>query len=342
MEEISSKTEVAGNATVNLPDIKEFLKAGVQFGHETVRWNPKMKPYIYGVRNKIHIIDLQKTLPLLNEAVKFLTEVSKTGPVLFVATKRQARELVEKYAIDSGSYFVTYRWLGGLLTNFKMIKKSLLRYNQIEEEFEKGVVNRTKFEINQLKKEWERMNRIYKGVKSMDRFPVAVIVVDCHYEKGAVMEARAANIPVVSLVDTNSDPDLVDYVIPANDDALKSLELLLSILAGAVKQGNQGRGIKHTFKDYINYEVQIIKEKKIEAIEEKIINLEETKIKDEPTRILKSRKRSSVTKGILELVKDEADNIKEAKKIEKKGPVKKKEVVTKKIKAKKTTKIKKK
>jgi small subunit ribosomal protein S2 len=316
MEEKSSITETAGNAVINLPDIKEFLKAGVQFGHETVRWNPKMKPYIYGVRNKIHIIDLEKTIPLLKNAVEFLSSVSKTGPVLFVATKRQARELVEKYAIDSESYFITYRWLGGLLTNFKMVKKSLLRYNQIEEEFEKGVVNRTKFEINQLKKEWERMNRIYKGVKTMDRFPVAVVVVDCHYEKGAVLEAKAANIPVVSLVDTNSDPDLVDYVIPANDDALKSLDLLLGILSGAIKKGNGGRGVKHVFKDYINYEVQIIKEKQVSEVVEKVFSAEPEK--SSVSEILrKPRKKSGVVKGILEKVKEEAEE-KKTKAVKKK------------------------
>jgi len=305
MEEKTSNNLVPQEVTI--PEIKDLLKAGVQFGHETVRWNPKMNPYIYGVKNKIHIIDVQKTIPMLEEAAKFLTEAAKRGPILFIATKRQAREIVEKYAVESGSYFVTYRWLGGLLTNFKMVKKSLARFNEIEQEFEKGVVNRTKFEINQLKKEWERMNRIYKGVKTMDRFPSAVIVVDCHYEKGAVLEAKAVNVPIISMVDTNSDPDLVDYVIPSNDDALKSLDLILGVLSNAIKIGNGGRGVKHVFKDYSNQEIQIIKkEAEVDAVEEKVA-LSDTQ-KSEPVVKAKPRpsKKNLAQKGILELVKEEA------------------------------------
>lgn len=326
MKENSSNTnvDVDVNTTCNIPDIKEFLKAGVQFGHETIRWNPKMSKYIFGIKNKIHIIDLEKTLPMLKEACQFLTNASKRGPVLFVATKRQAREIVEKYAIESGSYFVTYRWLGGLLTNFKMIKKSLNRYIQIEDEFEKGVVNRTKFEVNQLKKEWERMNRIYKGVKFMDRFPSAVVLVDCHYEKGALMEAKTMNIPVVAMVDTNSDPDLVDYVIPSNDDASKSLNLILGILADSIKKGNEGRGVRHEFKDYSNYQVQIIKKQENEAkTEESIINSNEKK-EEKDIKIIKDvkpRGKSKPQKGILEMVKEEAK--KENKVILKKKEIKK-------------------
>lgn len=319
MEEKTSNNIVPQNVTI--PEIKDLLKAGVQFGHETVRWNPKMKPYIYGVKNKIHIIDVQKTMPMLEEAAKFLTEAAKRGPILFIATKRQARDIVQKYAIESGSYFVTYRWLGGLLTNFKMVKKSLNRFNEIEQEFEKGVVNRTKFEINQLKKEWERMNRIYKGVKTMDRFPSAVIVVDCHYEKGAVLEAKAVNIPIISMVDTNSDPDLVDYVIPSNDDALKSLDLILGVLSNAIVNGNGGRGVKHVFKDYSNQEIQIIKkEVEIEASEEKISVSDSPKI--EPIAKAKPRpsKKNLTQKGILELVKEEAAKVQKSDSVEGKEP----------------------
>jgi len=317
MEDKSSKTVVDGISTVKIPEIKEFLKAGVQFGHETVRWNPKMKQYIYGSKNKIHILDLQKTLPMLEDACKFLTGAAKRGPVLFIATKRQARDIVEKYSIESGSYFVTFRWWGGLLPNLKLIKKSLNRYMQIEEEFEKGVVNRTKFEVNQLKKEWERMNRIYRGVKTMDRFPSAVIVVDCHYEKGAVLEARAAGIPIISMVDTNSDPDLVDFVIPSNDDASKSLNLILGILSEAIKMGNGGHGVKHVFKDFSNYEVQIIKQNTPSINEIQKIKAVET-TSDEPKTYVKpqSKAKKGVQKGILELVKEEAkkEEIKTAKK----------------------------
>jgi small subunit ribosomal protein S2 len=334
MEEKTSNNIVPQNVTI--PEIKDFLKAGVQFGHETVRWNPKMKPYIYGVKNKIHIIDVQKTLPMLEEATKFLTEAAKRGPILFIATKRQARDIVQKYAVESGSYFVTYRWLGGLLTNFKMVKKSLSRFNEIEQEFEKGVVNRTKFEINQLKKEWERMNRIYKGVKTMDRFPSAVVVVDCHYEKGAVLEAKAVNIPIVSLVDTNSDPDLVDYVIPANDDALKSLDLILGVLSNAIKSGNGGRGVKHQFKDYTDQEIQIIK-KETEVEEEEKVALSDSQKVEAPVKAKpRTSKKSVAQKGILELVKEEADKGQKPEKVGNND--KQKKVVTKKTTSKKVTK----
>lgn len=290
------------------PDIKEFLKAGVQFGHETTRWNPKMQKYIFGAKNNIHIIDLQQTMPMLDDAAKFLTEASKRGPILFVATKRQARDIVAKYAIESGSYYVTYRWLGGLLTNFRMIKKSLQKLQTIETEFEKGVTNRTKFEVNQMKKEWDRMNRIYAGVKTMERYPEAVVIVDCHYEKGAVEESKAARIPVVSMVDTNSNPDMVDYVIPANDDAIKSIELVMGVLSAAIKKGNPSKWVKHVAKDYSNYQVQVIK--KTEAPVETTEKVVEAVVEKAPVKTRKHEQH----KGIMEIVKEQASKEKKAEK----------------------------
>lgn len=311
------------SADIKVPDIKDFLKAGVQFGHETTRWNPKMKNYIFGARNNIHIIDLQQSVEMLAEAEKFLTEAAKRGPILFVATKRQARDIVKKYAQESGSYYVTYRWLGGLLTNFRMIKKSLQKLSQIETEFEKGVTNRTKFEVNQMKKEWDRMNRIYEGVKTMDRYPEAMVLVDCHYEKGALEEAKAAKIPVVSMVDTNSNPDMVDYVIPANDDAIKSIELIISQLSKAIIKGNPSKWVKHLNKDFSNFEIPVVKkpELKTESVD-KSVNFEAKK------EVTKKRKNVK-SKGIMEIVKEQAVEksdkkpVKKSEKKESKNEIKK-------------------
>ncbi len=297
MQDTASTTAVND---LTVPAIKDFLKAGVQFGHETTRWNPKMKEYIFGAKNNIHILDLEQTLPMLKTAANFLQEAAKRGPILFVASKRQARDIVKQFAVDSGSYYVTYRWLGGLLTNFKMVKKSLTKLTQIEEEFEKGVTNRTKFEVNQMKKLWERMDRIYSGIKTMDRYPEAVVLVDCHYEKGALEEAKAAGIPVVSMVDTNSDPDMVDYVIPANDDAIKSITLIMGVLSAAIKRGNPSKWVKHVSKDYSNYEVQIVKANTVEIKEE---------IAAAPvTPVHENKPRRHESKGIMELVKEQAAN----------------------------------
>jgi small subunit ribosomal protein S2 len=245
----------------------------------------------------------------MNEAEKFLIDISSKGPLLFVGTKRQAREIVKKYAIESGSYFITYRWLGGLLSNFKMIRKSLTKFIELEDEFEKGVVNRTKFEVNQMKKEWERMNRIYGGIKTMERYPVAIVMVDCNFEKGAVIEAKAAGIPIVSIVDTNSDPTDIDYVIPANDDAMKSINLIVSFLSEAVKRGNRGIGVKHNLKNYSDFNIQIIK-KVEEVAKEKSLNedkptVKEFKVEKKPL----AKKQVGPQKGILEKVKDDAKKV---------------------------------
>ena len=319
------------------PDIKDLLKAGVQFGHEKNRWNPKMKEYIFGLKNNIHIIDLEKTLIAIGEAVRFLSESAAKGPILFVGTKRQARDIVKKYAIESGSYFITYRWLGGLLSNFKMIRKSLLKFSELEEEFERGVVNRTKFEVNQMKNDWERMNRIYGGIKNMDRYPIAMVLVDCNFEKGALLEAKVAKIPVVSLVDTNSDPTDVDYVIPANDDAIKSINLIMGILCQAVKNGNKGDGVKHDLKDFAQFNIQIIKKEEnivVEKLAGEDRTVRGTRYEPKPT----FKKSSIPSKGILEKVKDEASNkkienaeIKPLKKIVKKTVIKNKKDIAKKV-----------
>lgn len=242
---------------IRIPDYKEFLKAGVQFGHQTNKWNPKMARYIYTAKNGIHVIDLNKSLESLAVALKATQEKSYKGSVLFVGTKSQVKSIIKEEAMRCGAFFVTNRWAGGLLSNYKTIKKSIDKLNDLERQFEEGVQNRTKQEISWMKKDWERLNRLYGGVKGMSSLPALVFVVDTSFEKGAVKEANTLGIPVVALCDTNSDPDTITYPIPANDDALGSIKLITGLVADAVLDGNQGGGVKHIFKDYNRMEVEV-------------------------------------------------------------------------------------
>lgn len=252
------------NFNFDMPEAVNFLEAGVQFGHQTKRWNPKMSKYIYADRAGLHIIDVGQTFEELVKALKFLVEASSRGTVLFVGTKRQARDIIKDMAVDAGAYFIIHRWVGGLLTNFNYTRRSLKKLITLEEAFEAGIEGRTKFEISRMKKEWERLNRLYEGVKSMESKPTAVVVLDAKYEKNAVREARLVGVPVVAIVDTNCDPDIVNYPVPGNDDAISSIQLLFSLFAKAVKQGNNTKGVKHVFTDYSKYEVEIRKSDKDE------------------------------------------------------------------------------
>jgi len=241
---------------IRLPDYKEFLKAGVQFGHQTNKWNPRMKRYIYSSKNNIHVLDLNKTLESLSEALKALQETSYKSSVLFVGTKSQVKNIVKDEAVRSGAFFVTNRWAGGLLSNFKTLKKSLDRLNELEKMFEEGVQNRTKQEISWMKKDWERLNRLYGGVKGMKSLPGIVFIMDVTFEQGAVKEANTLNIPIVGVCDTNSNPDGIRFPIPSNDDAIGAIKLITGLAADAVLDGNQGGGVKHIFKDYSRMEVE--------------------------------------------------------------------------------------
>jgi small subunit ribosomal protein S2 len=224
--------------------IREMLEAGVHFGHQTQRWNPKMKPYIFGARNGIYIIDLQKTHELYQKAYRFLTETVAHGDkVLFVGTKKQAQEVVEEQAKRSGQFFVTQRWLGGMLTNFKTLKQSLDRFRNIDKMAEDGTFQKLpKKEVLSLERERSKLEKNLGGVKEMTRLPGAMFVIDPGKEHIAVLEAKKLGIPVVGLVDTNCDPDLVDYVIPGNDDAIRSIRLFLTSVADACVEGNQSYG----------------------------------------------------------------------------------------------------
>jgi small subunit ribosomal protein S2 len=221
--------------------MKEFLEAGVHFGHQTRRWNPKMKEYIYGERNGIYIIDLQKTLKLFKDAARFVSDFSREGKtVLFVGTKRQAQEAIAEEATRCGMYYVNHRWLGGLLTNNATIQKSITRMKELDEMSRDGRYDLlTKKEVQRLERERKHHVQNLAGIKDMPGLPDLLFVVDSHNEEIAVQEARKLGIPVVGIVDTNCDPDVVDYVIPGNDDALRAIRLFTSRIADAILEGRQ-------------------------------------------------------------------------------------------------------
>ena len=218
--------------------LKQLLEAGCHFGHQTVRWNPKMKPYIFEAREGIHIFDLVKTKEGLEAACAFVKETStKEGKILFVGTKRQAREIIQKVAKDIGMPYVSQRWLGGTLTNFEQIQKSLEKLETLKKEKEEGKYKEyTKKENLLIDREIERLEKFFGGLVGLKELPEAIFVVDVKSEANAVLEAARKGIKIVAIVDTNSDPDLVDYVIPANDDAQKSIELIVGIIGEACKR----------------------------------------------------------------------------------------------------------
>ncbi len=219
--------------------MRQMLEAGVHFGHQTKRWNPKMKPYIFGARNGIYIIDLQKTVQLARAALRFVSDMTaRGGSVLFVGTKKQAQDVVREEASRSAQFYVTNRWLGGTLTNFKTIKQGIDRLKTIEKMAEDGTYERLpKKEVAQLEREREKLEKNLGGIKEMLRLPGAVFVIDPKKEEIAVHEANRLGIPVLGLVDTNCDPEGIDYVIPGNDDAIRSIKLFTSKLADACMEG---------------------------------------------------------------------------------------------------------
>ncbi|MBS7344525.1 MAG: 30S ribosomal protein S2 [Caryophanon sp.] len=222
--------------------MKQLLEAGVHFGHQTRRWNPKMKKFIFVERNGIYIIDLQKTVKKLEEAYDFMRQVGQDGgKVLFVGTKKQAQEAIKEEAERSGNYYINQRWLGGTLTNFGTIQKRVARMKQIEKMEEDGTFEvLPKKEVIQLKKEHERLVKFLGGIRDMTAIPDVMYVVDPRKERIAVAEARKLNIPLVGIVDTNCDPDEIDYVIPANDDAIRAVKLLTAKMADALIESKQG------------------------------------------------------------------------------------------------------
>lgn len=223
--------------------MKQLLEAGVHFGHQTRRWNPKMAPYIFTERNGIYIIDLQKTVKKVDQAYEFIKSVSLEGKdVLFVGTKKQAQEAIESESVRAGMHFVNNRWLGGMLTNFNTIKLRIKRLEEIEKMEQDGVFEvLPKKEVTELKKEAEKLDKNLGGIRNMNVENIgAMFVVDPRKEKNAVSEAKILGIPVISIVDTNCDPDVVDYVIPGNDDAIRAVKLIAAKMADAIIEGRQG------------------------------------------------------------------------------------------------------
>lgn len=222
--------------------MKQLLEAGVHFGHQTRRWNPKMAPYIFTERNGIYIIDLQKTVKKLDEAYNFIKSVAENGDtVLFVGTKKQAGDSVKEEAVRAGVHYVNARWLGGMMTNFKTIQRRIKRLEQLHQMEEDGTFNLLpKKEVIKLQLEIEKLEKYLGGIKTMTKLPGALFIVDPRKEKIAVAEAKKLGIPIVAIVDTNCDPDDVDYVIPGNDDAIRAVKLIAGAMADAVIEGRQG------------------------------------------------------------------------------------------------------
>lgn len=256
--------------------IKQLLEAGVHFGHQKKRWNPKMKKFIFGDRSGIYIIDLEKTEECINRARDFLLDITSKGEVvLFVGTKKQAQEVVQQEAIRCGMFYVTERWPGGLLTNYATIKKSINRLKEIERMREDGTFGHlTKKEIARLEKELAKLNKNFSGIVTMERMPKAMFVVDTKKEETAVLEANRLNIPVIGLIDTNSNPDQIAFPIPGNDDATKSIRTVTTLMTDAVIEGRK------RFLSYLSQEGVSVKEEKAEEAAAVVLPEEEVKIKE--------------------------------------------------------------
>ena len=293
---------------------KTLLEAGVHFGHNTRRWNPKMKEYIYEERNGIYIIDLTKTEQLLDDAYKALYVIAQNGgTVLFVGTRKQTQDVIKEEAIRAGMYYVDQRWLGGTLTNFKTIKKSIAKLYKIEAMEEEGTFDvLPKKEVAKLKKDKEKLEKYFGGIKEMKGIPQALVVVDPKTEHNAIAEARRLNIPVFGLVDTNCDPDDVDYVIPANDDAIRSVKLIVATLANAVVEANGGTPIEIVFTDEpVAEEPKPRKEREFKGKGQKRQRGERKDREDKPYRIKKENKVEEQAAAEETQTSDEVQEVKE-------------------------------
>lgn len=255
---------------LNDSTLESLLQAGVHFGHQTQRWNPSMKEYIYTSRDGIHIIDLVKTIECLNIALDAVYDYASRGEVLFVGLKTQAKDIVKDAALTSKSHFVINRWPGGLLTNYIVTRKSIKKLNDLIKGFREGIENRTKKEMLGMKKDLERLEFLYGGVKQFNKKPACLIAVDSKKSRIAIREAHRMGIPVIAIVDTNSSPDMVDYVIPANDDSLAAIEMIIKKLTDTVALANKGKGPEYMEVDFAEIENNINNMAKL--IEEKRMN----------------------------------------------------------------------
>ena len=297
-----------------------LLEAGVQFGHQKRRWNPKMKEYIFTTRDDIYIIDLQKTVKKLEEAYEAMKEIAaKEGKILFVGTKKQAQEAAEECATRTNMYFVNERWLGGTLTNFKTIRSRIRRMEEIEKMETDGTFEALpKKEVIKIRKEYDKLNKNLRGIREMKRMPQALVIVDPREEAIAIKEAHILGIPVFGVVDTNCDPDDVDYVIPGNDDAVRSVKLLIGALTNAIAEVN-GNEIIDYVTDEDKNKVEKPKTKK-EEVEEKVEEVkEEIKTKKEEIKKEVKEKKEEVKKEVKEKVEEVKEEVKEKKTAAKKA-----------------------
>ena len=275
-----------------------LLEAGVHFGHQTKRWNPKMKPYIFGSRDDIYIIDLDKTVEGMEVAYAEMKSIAENGGTfLFVGTKKQAGEVAKEEALRSNSFYVTERWLGGTLTNFRTIRRRVNRLEEIEKMEKEGVFEvLPKKEVIKLKKEYDKLNRLLSGIRNMVKLPQALIIVDSKKEMNAIREARKLNIPVFGLIDTNCDPDDVDFVIPGNDDAVRSIKVVLGALNNAICEANNLEMVDYTVEeDNAKSNVKEQKEEKKEVKKEEVV---ETKTVDYSAMTLAELKAIAKEKGV--------------------------------------------
>jgi small subunit ribosomal protein S2 len=276
-------------------NMKELLEAGVHFGHQTRRWNPKMKPYIFGARNGIHIIDLQKTVRLFKIAYEFIVRtVSEGYPVLFVGTKKQGHDSIVEESERCGMFFIVNRWLGGTLTNFQTIKKSIKRMKDIERMKEDGSINRyTKKEILKMEKELFKLERNLGGIKDMDELPGAIFVVDPKREKIAVKEGRKLGIPVIAIADSNCDPDEIDFILPGNDDAIRAIRLFCSKIADACIEGH------NLAEERLRAEAELLKEQ--ETAEAEVIVSDENEEEGPEVIILPKKDETEAQETAVEI-----------------------------------------
>ena len=286
-----------------------LLEAGVHFGHQTKRWNPKMKEYIYGSRDDIYIIDLKKTAEKIEEAYAAMKAIAANGgKILFVGTRKQAQEAVKEEATRSNSYYVTERWLGGTLTNFRTIRRRVKRLEEIENMEKDGTFDKLpKKEVALLKKEYEKLNKLLCGIREMTKLPDALFIVDPSKEDIAIREARRLNIPVFGIVDTNCDPDMVDYVIPGNDDAIRAVKLITGVMANAIVEANGGKMVDYVTED--KQSASDIMQKAVESVKRK-----EDRVPNRENRFDKKKPFNKEAKEVKAEVKEAKKEVKETKK----------------------------
>ena len=300
-----------------------LLEAGVHFGHQTKRWNPKMKEYIFTARDDIYIIDLQKTAKKIEEAYAALKEIAANGgKVLFVGTRKQASEAVKEEALRSDSFYVNERWLGGTLTNFKTIRRRVKRLEQIEKMEKDGTFELLpKKEVVHIKKEYDKLNKLLAGIRDMYKLPQAMFIIDPSKEEIAIREARKLNIPVFGIVDTNCDPDMVDYVIPGNDDAIRAVKLIVGVMNNAIVEANGGKIVDYTTDNRKDEKGEDIMKKALETVKRK----EDRKPKFERKSDKKFNKSSEKVETHS---KEEAKEVKENKEVKSEPKKAKKEDLT--------------